>query len=214
MAKPSQVLICCYSCQCATNISEIKLPDTDHVLLKLLQVIFLKINCRWLVLFLCRAVSWITKDWKTHCLAMHTIKWVPQKLERICFGPYKNKKSFWLWQAAQIGVRALYNLKLCIQWFQAHFQNFQGKDPDPCSITIDFHRKVAELIGKKTSISSQSLVHAGNRNGLLWNFVQLVSLCIHSKRLHSVIKPQVPVFTKFNISTAFYCFHDHTYQVP
>ena len=30
-----------------------------------------------------------------------------------------------------------YNLKLCIQQFEADFQNFQEKDPDPCSMMMD-----------------------------------------------------------------------------
>jgi hypothetical protein len=30
-----------------------------------------------------------------------------------------------------------YNLKLCIQQFEADFENFREKDPDPCSMMMD-----------------------------------------------------------------------------
>ena len=47
-----------------------KLPDNDHVLCRLLQLNLFKINCSWLVVFLSRAVSSITKDCNTHCLTI------------------------------------------------------------------------------------------------------------------------------------------------
>jgi hypothetical protein len=35
-----------------------------------------------------------------------------------------------------------YNLKLCIQQLNTQLQKFRGKDPDPCSMTMDFHNKL------------------------------------------------------------------------
>jgi hypothetical protein len=39
-----------------------------------------------------------------------------------------------------------YNLKLCIQQLNTQLQKFRGKDPDPCSMIMDFHNKFPSLI--------------------------------------------------------------------